>query len=48
MQYKRFQYWGRNADGKVEKLWSEWYEYESDFKPKYQLGKALLNEYKEN
>lgn len=42
---KRFQYLGRGGELK----WSKWFEYNSDFQPKYQLEKhpQLLNEYQE-
>lgn len=42
---KRFQYLGQG--GKV--LWSDWFEWRSDLKPKYQLERhpRLLNEYKD-
>ena len=42
---KRFQYLGQG--GKV--LWSDWFEWDSDLRPKYQLERhpKLLNEYKD-
>ena len=48
MVKKRFQYWGRK-DGKVEKMWSEWFKWDSDNRDPIQLkgfkGDHLLNEY---
>lgn len=42
---KRYQYLGKG--GKV--LWTDWFEWHSELKPKYQLEKhpKLLNEYKD-
>ena len=52
MVKKRFQYWGRNKDGKVEKMWSEWFKWDSDNRDPIQLkgykGDNLLNEYKDD
>lgn len=49
MVKKRFQFWGRNKDGKVEKMWSEWFKWDSDNRDPIQLkgfkGDHLLNEY---
>ena len=39
---KRFQFYTKDGI-----KWSEWYEWNSDYCPKYQLGKSLLNEYRE-
>lgn len=39
---KRFQYVGRGGEIK----WSDWFNYESDLRPKYQFGKKLINEYR--
>lgn len=41
---KRFQYIGKGG----EVCWTPWYEYNSDYCPKYQLEKhpKLLNEYR--
>ena len=41
---KRYQYLGKGG----EVLWSEWFQWHSDYKPKYQLERhpKLLNEYK--
>lgn len=41
---KRFQYYSREGI-----KWTDWYEWHSDLKPKYQLERhpKLLNEYKE-
>lgn len=51
MARKRFQYWGRK-DGKVQKLWSDWFEWNSDNRDPIQLkgfkGNHLLNEYIED
>lgn len=48
MTRKRFQFWGRK-DGKVEKMWSEWFKWDSDNRDPIQLkgykGDNLLNEY---
>ena len=48
MVKKRFQFWGRK-DGKVEKMWSEWFKWDSDNRDPIQLkgfkGDHLLNEY---
>lgn len=48
MVKKRFQYWGRK-DGKVEKMWSQWFGWDSDNRDTIQLkgykGDHLLNEY---
>lgn len=38
---KRFQYYGKG--GQV--MWTDFYEWNSDYQPKYQLGRKLLNEY---
>lgn len=38
---KRYQYYGNGGELK----WTEWFEWDSQYKPKYQLGKKLLNEY---
>lgn len=52
MVKKRFQFWGRNKDGKVEKMWSQWFEWDSDNRDPIQLkgykGDHLLNEYIED
>ena len=44
---KRFQYWGFK-DGKAQILWTPWFEWRSDYCPKYQLERhpKLLNEYR--
>ena len=51
MVKKRFQFWGRK-DGKVEKMWSEWFKWDSDNRDPIQLkgfkGDNLLNEYKDD
>ena len=51
MTKKRFQFWGRK-DGKVEKMWSQWFEWDSDNRDQIQLkgykGDHLLNEYKDD
>ena len=51
MVKKRFQFWGRK-DGKVEKMWSEWFKWDSDNRDPIQLkgfkGDHLLNEYKDD
>ena len=41
---KRFQYYGREGI-----KWTDWFEWHSELKPKYQLEKhpKLLNEYKD-
>ena len=48
MVKKRFQFWGRK-DGKVEKMWSQWFKWDSDNRDPIQLkgfkGDNLLNEY---
>ena len=48
MVKKRFQFWGRK-DGKVEKMWSQWFKWDSDNRDLIQLkgfkGDHLLNEY---
>ena len=50
MIQKRFQFWGR-VDGKVQKCWTDWFDWKSDDCPKVQLkgykGDCLLNEYRE-
>ena len=38
---KRYQFYGRNG---IE--WTEFFPWDTDYCPKYQLGKKLLNEYK--
>ena len=40
---KRYQYLGRGGELK----WTDWFEWNSDYQPKYQLEKnpKLLNEY---
>ena len=38
---KRYQYFGRNG---IE--WTEWFKYDSNYFPKYQFGKKLINEYR--
>ena len=47
--YKRYQYWGRK-DGKVQKLWTDFFPWDSPSREKVQLkgykGDDLLNEYK--
>ena len=46
--YKRYQFWGR-VDGKVQKCWTPWFEWNSDSREKIQMkgfkGDNLLNEY---
>lgn len=41
---KRYQYYSRNGV-----VWSDWFKWKSDLKPKYQLERhpKLLNEYKD-
>lgn len=41
---KHYQYWSREG-----KKWTNWFEWNSDYQPKYQLEKhpTLLNEYKD-
>lgn len=39
--YKRYQYY--SSKGLV---WTEWFTYNSNYTPKYQIDKKLLNEYK--
>lgn len=50
MVYKRYQYWGKK-DGKVQKLWTQFFPWNSPSREKVQLkgykGDDLLNEYKE-
>lgn len=41
---KRHQYWGVE-DGKPKILWSDFYEWDTDYQPKWQLKNKLLNEY---
>ena len=52
MVKKRYQFWGRNKDGKVEKMWSQWFKWDSDNRDPIQLkgykGDNLLNEYKDD
>ncbi len=45
---KRYEYWG-TENGKPIKKWTNWFEWNSDYKPKFQLEKhpQLLNEYKD-
>jgi len=43
---KRYEYWSANG-----KTWTDWFEWDTDWKPKFQLGnertnRKLLNEYK--
>ena len=42
---KRYQYLGKGG----EVFWTDWYEYKSDYRPKYQLEMhpRLLNEYRD-
>lgn len=42
MTYKRYQYWSREGVS-----WTDWFKWECNDKPKYQLGRKLLNEYKD-
>lgn len=42
---KRYEYWG-TENGKPVKKWTEWFKYDGE-KFKYQLGRKLLNEYKD-
>lgn len=44
--FKRFQYWG-SENGRPVIKWSDFYPWDSDYKPKYQLKPKLLNEYRE-
>lgn len=43
---KRYEYWCCE-DGKVIKKFTDWFEYNSTLKPKYQLSTKLRNEYRE-
>ncbi len=43
---KRYEYWGSEG-GKPVKKFTSWFKYESDYRPKYQLNRKLLNEYRE-
>lgn len=40
---KRYQYIGQG--GQIR--WTKWFEYNSSYRPKYQLEKTLLNEYQD-
>ena len=47
MTYKRYEYWSKEG-----KVWSDWFEWKSDYKPEYQMYDKrifcrLLNEYRE-
>ena len=42
MIYKRYQYWSKNGI-----VWTDWFKLNSNLKPKYQFGKTLLNEFKD-
>jgi hypothetical protein len=46
MTYKRYQYWGRK-DGQIQKLWTEWFPWDSDNRDPWQMRNKLKNEYKE-
>ena len=46
MTYKRYQYWGFE-DGEDKIMWTKWFPWNSDWKPKFQIGRKLLAEYKE-
>ncbi len=41
MTLKRFQYYSNKGI-----VWTEWFEWDSDIKDKWQLKNKLLNEYK--
>ena len=41
---KRYQYWG-SENGQPKILWTDWYEWDSDYQPKFQLGRKLLNDF---
>ena len=38
---KRYQYWSKEGI-----KWTEWFEYDSDYKPEWQIKNKLLNQYK--
>ena len=45
MLYKRYEYWSNEG-----LTWTDWFKYEYDYQPKYQIEKGkhkLRNEYKE-
>lgn len=44
--YKRYEFWAFE-DGKPIKKFTDWFKWECNDKPKYQLGRKLLNEYKD-
>lgn len=45
--WKRYEYWGRR-DGEVQKLWTDWFRWESDSRDPWQFKNKLKNEYKDD
>ena len=44
--FKRYEYWGCK-DGKPMKMVTEWFSWNTEYKPKWQLNNKLQNWYKD-
>lgn len=42
---KRYEFWA-SENGKPLKKWTEYFPWDTDYCPKYQLSRKLLNDYK--
>lgn len=38
----RYQYWSKEGI-----VWTDWFDYDSDYRPKWQLKNKLLNKYED-